>query len=134
MVEVGTDCHATCLLGTDWREGVKAMTVFSRMLVCVLAGAVIAGCNSAPYRSGKGNDHLVMYRPANVEETKVIKETRVVEPAVVQRGEVVYVQEPYIYYQPAPAYRVVTAQPAYSTVTTRPAYRYVPVTRYYYTD
>jgi hypothetical protein len=110
------------------------MTVFSRVLVCVLAGAVIAGCNSAPYRSGKGNDHLVMYRPANVEETKVVKETKIVQPTVVQPREVVYVQEPYVYYQPVPAYRVVTAQPAYSTVTSRPAYRYVPVTRYYYTD
>jgi hypothetical protein len=103
------------------------------MLVCVFAGALIAGCGSGPYRSGKGNDHLVMYRPANVEETKVVKETRVVQPTVVRTREVVYVQEP-VYYQPAPAYRVVTAQPAYSTVTSRPAYRYVPVTRYYYTD
>src|SRR5262245_61795461 len=99
------------------------MKIFSKVLMCACAGALIAGCSSAPYRSGKGNDHQVMYRPANVEQRKVV-ETR----------EVVYVREPYVYYEPAPAYRVVTAQPTYSTVTTRPAYRYVPVTRYYYTD
>lgn len=108
------------------------MTVFSRTLICAFAGALIAGCGSAPYRSGKGNDHLPMYRPANVEETRVV-ETRGVVPAhrVVQR-EVVYVQQPQVIYQPAPTYRVVSARPEYTTVTTRPAYRYVPVTRYYY--
>jgi hypothetical protein len=106
------------------REGVKAMKIFSKALVVACAGALIAGCTSAPYRSGKGNDHQAMYRPHGVEEQRVV-ETR----------EVVYVREPYeryVYYEPAPAYRVVTAKPAYSAVTTRPAYRYVPVTRYYY--
>ena len=108
------------------------MSTFSRVLLCAVAGALIAGCGSAPYRSGKGNDHLVMYRPANVEQRKVVER------------DVVYVQQPvapaYIYYEPAPAYRVVpapayrvvTSQPAYSTVTSRPEYRAVPVTRYYY--
>jgi hypothetical protein len=71
------------------------MNIFSKVFVCACAGALIAGCGSAPYRSGKGNDHLVMYRPANVERPKV--ETR----------KVVYVREPvqrqYVYYQPAPA-------------------------------
>jgi hypothetical protein len=112
-------------------KGVTAMTVFSKVLVCVFAGALIAGCNSAPYRSGKGNDHLVMYRPANVEDTKhtAVMETREVVP--VQR-EVVYVQQPQVIYQPAPTYRVVSSRPEYTTVTTRPSYRYVPVTRYYY--
>lgn len=118
------------------------MTVFSRALVCVLAGALIAGCNSAPYRSGKGNDHLVMYRPANVEETKQTEESKVVQTreAVPVQREVVYVQQPQVIYQPAPqviyqpapTYRVVSSRPEYTAVTTRPAYRYVPVTRYYY--
>jgi hypothetical protein len=116
-------------------KGVRAMTVFSRVLVCVFAGALIAACGSAPYRSGKGNDHLIMYRPGNVEETRVVESREVVPvvPArrVVQR-EVVYVQQPQVIYQPAPTYRVVSARPEYTTVTTRPAYRYVPVTRYYY--
>lgn len=108
------------------------MTVFSRILVCVLAGGLIAGCGSAPYRAGKGDDHQVVYRPASVPER-----------------ELVYVErtDPYVYYQPVPAYRVVPAQPtyrvvtsrpAYSVVTTRPAYQptytVVPVTRYYYVD
>jgi len=100
------------------------MKIFSKALLCACAGALIAGCSSAPYRTGKGNDHQVSYRPANVEERRVV-ETR----------EVVYVREPYeryVYYEPAPAYRVVTAEPGYRTVTTRPAHRYVPVTRYYY--
>jgi hypothetical protein len=134
MVEVGTNCHAACSFKNGLGEGVKAMNIFSQMLVCACAGALIAGCGSAPYRSGKGNDHLVTYRPANVEETKVVREVKVVRPTVVQTREVVYVHEPYVYHQPAPAYRVVTAQPTYSAVTSRPAYRYVPVTRYYYTD
>jgi len=99
------------------------MKIFSKVLMCACAGALIAGCSSAPYRSGKGNDHQVTYRPANVEQHKVV-ETR----------EVVYVREPYVYYEPVPAYRVVTAQPTYSTVTSRPTYRYVPVTRYYYVE
>ena len=115
------------------------MTVFSRTLVCVFVGALIAGCNSAPYRSGKGNDHLVMYRPANVEETK---ETTVVHEVVPAQREVVYVQQPQVIYQPAPpvvyqpapTYRVVSSRPEYTTVTTRPAYRYVPVTTRYYYD
>lgn len=114
------------------------MSLFSRMLVCVCAGALIAGCGSAPYRAGKGNDHEVTYRPAN-QEQQVVKER-----------EVVYVErEPTVVYQtvvpayrvvpaPQPTYRVVTSQPAYSTVTTRPAYAptytVVPVTRYYYYD
>ena len=99
------------------------MNVLSKVILCAAAGALIAGCGSAPYRSGKGNDHLVTYRPANVEQ-----------PRVVER-DVVYVQEPVqerVYYEPVPAYRVVTSRPAYSTVTSRPDYRYVPVTRYYY--
>jgi hypothetical protein len=108
------------------------MNIFSNLLVGVLAGALIAGCSSAPYRSGKGDDHLVTYRPANVEQ-----------PKVVEKREVVYVHEPRVYYEPVPAYRVVTTQPTYrvitsrpeySAVTTRPTYRYVPVTRYYYYD
>ena len=123
-------------------KGVMAMTVFSKVLVCVFAGALIAGCSSGPYRSGKGNDHLVMYRDSG-EETKRTKvvETREVVPAqrVVQR-EVIYVQQPQVIYQPAPqviyqpspTYRVVSSRPEYSTVTSRPTYRYAPVTRYYY--
>ena len=99
------------------------MNIFSKMALCACAGALIAGCGSAPYRSGKGNDHQVMYRPHGVEEQRVV-----------ESREVVYVREPYVYYEPAPAYRVVTTRPAYSTVTSRPAYRYVPVTRYYYYD
>jgi len=50
------------------------MTVFSRMLVCVFAGALIAGCGSAPYRAGKGNDHEIAYRPADVQERKVVQQ------------------------------------------------------------
>jgi hypothetical protein len=104
-------------------EGVKAMNMFAKLLICASAGALVAGCGSAPYRSGKGNDHLIMYRPANVEQRKVVEHE-------------VYVQEPvqqrYVYSEPAPAYRVVTSRPAYSAVTSRPEYRYVPVTRYYY--
>lgn len=100
------------------------MSTFSRVLLCTAVGALIAGCGSAPYRSGKGNDHLVMYRPANVEQRKVVER------------DVVYVQQPVerneVYYEPVPAYRVVTSRPAYTTVTSRPEYRYVPVTRYYY--
>lgn len=99
------------------------MNMFSKMLICACAGALIAGCGSAPYRSGKGNDHLIMYRPGNVEERKAVERD-------------VYVQEPvqqrYVYYEPVPAYRVVTTRPAYSTVTSRPVYGYAPVTRYYY--
>jgi hypothetical protein len=104
------------------------MNIFSRVAICACAGALIAGCGSAPYRSGKGNDHQVMYRPHGVEEQRVV-----------ESREVVYVREPYVresrvYYEPVPSYGVVTADPAYSTVTTRPAYRYVPVTRHYYYD
>ena len=118
------------------------MTVFSKVLLCVFAGALIAGCSSGGHRSGKGNDHLVLYRDSGEEQkqTKVVQ-TREVVPAhrVVQR-EVVYVQQPQVIYQPAPpvvyqptpTYRVVTSRPEYTTVTTRPTYRYVPVTRYYY--
>lgn len=98
------------------------MNMFSKMLICACAGALLAGCGSAPYRSGKGNDHLVMYRPSNAEQPKVVERE-------------VYVREPqqrYVYYEPVPAYRVVTSRPAYSTVTSRPGYRYVPVKRYYY--
>ena len=114
------------------------MSILPKLLVGVFAGALIAGCNSAPYRSGKGNDHLVMYRPANVEETKKVVHAREVVP--VER-EVVYVQQPRVIYEPAPqvvhqqpvpTYRVVSSRPEYTTVTTRPSYRYVPVTRYYY--
>jgi hypothetical protein len=107
------------------------MTVFSKVLVCVFAGALIAGCSSGPHRSGKGNDHLVMYRSDSAEETTKVVHTREVVP--VQR-EVVYVQQPQVIYQPVPqpTYRVVSSRPEYTTVTARPAYRYVPVTRYYY--
>jgi hypothetical protein len=117
------------------------MTVISRVLVCVFAGALIAGCGSAPYRSGKGNDHLVQYRPGNVEHTEKTKvvETRTVVPAereviYVQQPQVIYQPAPPVVYQPAPTYRVVTSKPDYSVVTTRPAAApaYVPVTRYYY--
>ena len=97
------------------------MNIFSKVLICACAGALIAGCGSAPYRSGKGNDHQAMYRPVGVDQ-----------PRVVER-DVVYVREPVqqrVYYEPVPAYRVVTTRPAYSTVTSRPAY--TPVTRYYY--
>lgn len=113
------------------------MTVFSKMLVCVLAGALIAGCGSAGYRSGKGNDHLVMYRDSGEEreQTKVV-ETREVVPAervvYVREPQVIYQPAPRVVYQPAPTYRVVSSRPEYTTVTTRPTYRYVPVTRYYY--
>jgi len=112
------------------------MNVLPKMLVCVFAGALIAGCGSAPYRSGKGNDHLVMYRPANVEQTEETKvvETREVVPAqrvvYVREPRVIYQPAPQVVYQPAPTYRVVSSRPEYTTVTTRPAY--VPVTRYYY--
>jgi len=99
------------------------MNMFSKVLIIACAGALIAGCGSAPYRSGKGNDHAVMYRPSNTERTKVVERDVYVQQPVEQR---------YIYYEPAPAYRVVTSRPAYSAVTSRPGYRYVPVTRYYY--
>jgi hypothetical protein len=118
-------------------KGVTAMTVFSKTLVCVLAGALIAGCSSGPYRSGKGNDHLVMYRPANVEPQKTrVVETRAVpaqrEVVYVQQPQVIYQPAPQVIYQPAPSYRVISSRPEYTTVTTRPTYQYVPVTRYYY--
>src|SRR5262249_11469829 len=107
------------------RQGSDAMKVLSRVILCGLAAALIAGCGSAPYRSGKGNDHLSMYRPANVQE-----------PKVVEKREVVYVRQPvqpaYVYYEPVPAYRVVPAQPVYTTVPPRAGYRYDPVTHYYY--
>ena len=118
------------------------MTTFSKVLVCVCAGALIAGCSSGGYRSGKGNDHLVLYRDGG-EETKRTKvvETREVVPAqrevvYVQQPQVIYQPAPPVVYQPAPTYRVVSSRPEYSTVTTRPAYRAVPVTpvttHYYY--
>ena len=106
------------------------MNIFSTVVACACAGALIAGCGSGPYRMGKGNDHQVAYRPHGVEQEKVVEVQE--QPSVVRTREVVYVYEPHVYYQPAPAYQVVTARPAYSTVTARPAYRYVPVTRYYY--
>jgi hypothetical protein len=115
------------------------MSILPKVLVSVFAGALIAGCNSAPYRSGKGNDHLVMYRPANVEETKQTKVVHTRE--VVPQREVVYVQQPQVIYQPpprvlyqqpAPTYRVVSSSADYTAVTARPSYRHVPVTRYYY--
>ena len=119
------------------------MSVFSRVFVCACVGALIAGCGSAPYRSGKGNDHLVQYRPANVDNTQKTKvvETRTVVPAqreviYVQQPQVIYQPAPPVVYQPAPTYRVVTSKPDYTVVTTRPvpapAPAYVPVTRYYY--
>jgi hypothetical protein len=88
------------------------MSTFSRVLLCAVMGALIAGCGSAPYRAGKGNDHEVVYRP---------------NPAYQQQREVVYVErtDPYVYYEPVPAYRVVQVQPTY---------RVVPVTRYYYVE
>jgi hypothetical protein len=93
------------------------MSIISRTLVCVFAGALIAGCGSAPYRSGKGNDHLIIYRPANVEETERTKvvETRDVIPAqrVVPERQVIYVQQLQVIYQPAPTYRVMTSGPDY---------------------
>lgn len=111
------------------------MKIFSILLAGACVGALVTGCGgAAPYRSGKGNDHLVMYRPHGVEQSRVVEARE--QPRVIERREVVYVREPYVYYQPAPAYRVVTAKPAYSAVTLRPAYRpadrYVPVTQYYY--
>jgi hypothetical protein len=109
------------------------MNIFATGLLCACSAALIAGCGSAPYRSGKGDDHQVTYRPANVDDQRVA-------PA----REVVYVDRP-VYYETVPAYRVVpvqptyrvvTSDPAYTTVTTRPAYQstttVVPVTRYYY--
>ena len=100
------------------------MNVLSKVVLCAAAGALIAGCSSAPYRSGKGNDHLVMYRSANVEQPKVVERDPVYVPEPVEQR--------YVYYEPVPAYRVVTSRPAYSVVTTRPDYGYAPVTRYYY--
>ena len=113
------------------------MTVFSKVLVCVFAGALIAGCSSGPHRSGKGNDHLVMYRSDSAEETTKVVHTREVVPVqrevvYVQQPQVIYQPAPQVVYQPAPTYRVVSSRPEYTTVTTRPSYRYVPVTRYYY--
>ena len=115
------------------------MTVFSKVLVCVFAGALIAGCSSGGHRSGKGNDHLVLYRDSGEEQkqTKVVQ-TREVVPAqrviYVQEPQVIYQPAPQVIYQPAPTYRVVSSRPGYTTVTTRPAPApaYVPVTRYYY--
>ena len=103
------------------------MNVFSKVVLGAAAAALVAGCGSAPQRSGKGNDHLVMYRSSDGQERKVAER------------DVVYVREPvqerYVYYEPVPAYRVVTTPPAYGTVPARPAYRYDPVTRnYYYTN
>jgi hypothetical protein len=133
-------------------KGVKAMGLFSRMLVCVCARALIAGCGSAPYRSGKGNDHEVIYRPVNQEPVRG-EEARKDSYSGTKEREVVYVErEPAVVYQPvvpayrvvpapapAPTYRVITSKPDYSTVTTRPAYpapsyTVVPVARYYYYD
>lgn len=117
------------------------MTVFSKVMVCVFSAALIAGCGSAPYRSGKGNDHLVQYRPANVEDTEKTKVVGTVVPAqreviYVQQPQVIYQPAPPVVYQPAPTYRVITSKPDYTVVTTRPAPApapaYVPVTRYYY--
>src|SRR5215510_12034966 len=102
----------------------EAMRVFSKFVLAATAAALVAGCGIAPHRSGKGNDHLVMYRSSDGRERKVAER------------DVVYVREPvqerYVYYEPVPAYRVVTPRPAYGTVTARPAYRYDPVTGYYY--
>ena len=115
------------------------MRVFSRLLVCAVAGALIAGCGTASYRAGKGNDHEAVNRPAN-QERQVVKEREVV---YVERAPTVIYQPVVPAYRvvpaPQPTYRVVTSQPAYSTVTTRPAYpaqtyTVVPVTRYYYYD
>jgi hypothetical protein len=54
-----------------WRKGAKAMNILSKVLMCICAGALVAGCSSAPYRTGKGNDHEVVYRPASGEEQEV---------------------------------------------------------------
>jgi hypothetical protein len=112
------------------------MTALSKVLVCVFAGALIAGCSSGGYRSGKGNDHLVMYRDSGEETRTRVVETRVVpahrEVVYVRQPQVIYQPAPQVVYQPVPSYRVVSARPEYTTVTTRPTYRYVPVTRYYY--
>ena len=112
------------------------MNIFSTALVCACAGALIAGCSSGPYRSGKGSDHEVVYRPINASEPRVEREV-----VYVDRDRYIYqpVYQPApVYYQPAPApqpaYRVITANPNYTVVTARPTYRYVPVTRYYYTN
>lgn len=95
------------------------MSTFSRVLVCALVGALMAGCGTAPYRSGKSsNDHEVVYRPGLNKE----------QERVVQERHVVYVERDPYAYQTVPAYRVVEPAPTYRVV---PAYRVVPVTRYY---
>jgi hypothetical protein len=113
------------------------LSILSKVLVTVCAGALIAGCGSVPQRTGKGNDHEIAHRSQGVES-----------PRIVEQREVVYVERAPVYYQPIvpayrvapsePGYRVVTSHPAYSTVTTRPVYQrtynVVPVTRYYYVD
>lgn len=102
------------------------MGTTSRVILCALVGALIAGCGTAPYRSGKSsNDHEVVYRPGlNKEQERVVKER-----------EVVYVErDPYVYATPAPAYRVVEPAPTYRVVPVQPTYRMVPVTRYYYIE
>ena len=106
------------------------MKILSTMVVGVLAGALIAGCGTAPTRTGKSNDHVVAYRTQNAEPTRVVREREVV---YVNRTPV---YQP-VYYQPVvPAYRVISSDPGYSTVTTRPVYQRtyttMPTTRYYY--
>jgi hypothetical protein len=102
------------------------MKVFSTMLACVLAGILIAGCGTAPTRTGKANDHVIAYRTQNAVPARVVRER-----------EVVYVNQP-VYYQPVvPAYRVISADPAYTIVTTRPIYQRTtttPTTPYYYSN
>lgn len=113
------------------------LSIFSKVLLAVCAGALIAGCGSVPQRTGKGNDHEIAYRSQKVES-----------PRIAEQREVVYVERAPVYYQPIvpayrvvptePIYRVVTPDPAYRTVTTRPAYQgtynVVPVTRYYHVE
>jgi hypothetical protein len=103
------------------------MKILSTMVVGVLAGALIAGCGTAPTRTGRANDHVVAYRTQNAVPARVVRER-----------EVVYVDQP-VYYQPVvPAYRVISADPAYTTVTTRPIYQRTytttPTTPYYYSN
>jgi hypothetical protein len=103
------------------------MKILSTMVVGVLAGALIAGCGSAPIRTGKANDHVISYRTQDAVPARVVRER-----------EVVYVNQP-VYYQPVvPAYRVISADPEYSTVTTRPVYQRTytttPMSPYYYSN
>ncbi|WP_162917053.1 hypothetical protein [Dongia deserti] len=104
------------------------MNIFSKVLVGLLAGALIAGCGTVPTRTGKSNDHVVAYRSQNVEPTR--------EREVVYVDRTPVYQERVYYQRVVPAYRVISSDPSYATVTTRPVYQRTfttgPVTRYYY--